>query len=100
MLGGRWGAQTALGEENPIPPPLVLWIAAVVPLAAGLIILGRMGAWGGALSWGIFKWETWSPYYYCWSRGRGALRFDRCVFAALCAIIGISAPRTRVKLGA
>jgi hypothetical protein len=40
----RWGPQTALGEENPIPPPLVLWIAAVVPLAAGLIILGRMGA--------------------------------------------------------
>jgi len=33
-LGGRWGAQIALSEGNPIPPPLVLWLAAIVPLAA------------------------------------------------------------------
>jgi hypothetical protein len=62
-LGMRWGAQTVLDEGNPIPPPLVLWIAAVVPIAAALIILGRMGARGRGLSWGIFKRESWAPCY-------------------------------------
>ena len=49
-----------MGEGNPIGPPLVLWLAVVVPLAAALIVLGRMGLWGGRLPGWIFKWGTWA----------------------------------------
>ena len=44
-----WGVRAVLGEGNLVPPPLVLWLAAVVPLVFALIVLGRMGVWGGCL---------------------------------------------------
>ena len=59
-LGGVWGARAVLGEGNPVPPQLVLWLAAVVPLAAALIVLGRMGMWGTRLPGWIFGWGTWA----------------------------------------
>ena len=59
-LGGRWSVRAVLGEGNPVPPPLVLWLAVVVPLAAALIVLGRMGVWGTRLPGWIFKWGTWA----------------------------------------
>ena len=55
-LGGVWGMRAVLGEGNPVPPPLVLWLAVVVPLAAALIVLGRMSLWGTRLPGWIFKW--------------------------------------------
>ena len=45
-LGDVWGARAVLGEGNPVPPPLVLWLAVVVTLAFALIVLGRIGVWG------------------------------------------------------
>ncbi len=59
-LGGMWGVRAVLGEGNPVPPPLVLWLAVVVPLAAALIVLGRIGLWRTRLPWWIFKWGTWA----------------------------------------
>ncbi len=58
-LGGAWGVRAVLGEGNRVPAPLVLWLAVVVPLAAALIVLGRMGVWGGRLPQSIFRWGTW-----------------------------------------
>jgi hypothetical protein len=43
-LVGTWGVRAVLGEGNPVPPPLVLWLAVLVPVVAALIVLGRMGA--------------------------------------------------------
>jgi hypothetical protein len=58
-LGGAWGVRAVLGEGNSVPPPLELWFAVVVPLAAAMIVLGGMGLWGGRLPGRIFKWGTW-----------------------------------------
>ena len=59
-LGGVWGARAVLGEGNPVPPPLVLWLAVALPLAAALIVLGRMGVWGTRLPGWTFGWGTWA----------------------------------------
>ena len=52
-LGGVWGVWAVLGEGNPVPPPPVLWLAVIVPLAFSLLVLGRMEVWGGA-SYGCY----------------------------------------------
>ena len=98
-LGGRWGAQSVLGEGNPIPPPLVLWIAVMVPLAAALIILGRIGVWGGGLPWTIFRWGTWAITvllvlvsilnFVSGSSAEMILGLLVLLFAALCAIVAV-----------
>ncbi len=101
-LGGTWGARAVLGEGNPVPPPLVLWLAVVVPLAAAMIVLGRMGVWDGRLQGWIFKWGTWVMSVVLvlvsilnfaggssWELLLGA--FALC-FALLCAIVALLEP--------
>ncbi len=109
-LGGTWGVRTVLGEGNPIPPPLVLWIAVIVPLGAALIILGRMGVWGGGLPWGIFRWGTWAITallvvvsmlnFAGGSSAEVLLGLLVLLFAGLCAIVAVSAPRSRGRRAA
>lgn len=108
-LGGRWGARTVLGEGNPIPPPLVLWIAVAVPLGAALIILGRLSMWGGGLPWWVFKWGTWAMTALlvvvsilnltAGSSAEVFLGLLVLMFAALCAIVAASGPRSRGEQG-
>ena len=101
-LGGAWGVRAVLGEGNPVPPPLVLWLAVVVPLAAAMIVLGRMGLWGGRLPGWIFKWGTWVMSVVLvlvsilnftggssWELLLGALAL---CFALLCAIVALLKP--------
>jgi hypothetical protein len=101
-LGGVWGARAVLGEGNPVPPPLVLWLAAVVPLAAALIVLGRMSMWGPRLPGWIFGWGTWAMTALLvlvsilnfvggspWELLLGAFAL---FFALLCAIVAVSKP--------
>ena len=105
-LGGVWGVRAVLGEGNPVPPPLVLWLAVVVPLAAALIVLGRMGLWRTRLPWWIFKWGTWAMSVVLvlvsilnfvggssweWYLGAFAL-----FFALLCAIVAVLEPERGV----
>jgi len=79
--------------------------AARGPLAATLIILGRIGVWGRGLPWEIFKWGTWAitaslalVAILNFIGGRlvevlvGSLVL---LFAVLCAIVAVSAPRFR-----
>ena len=49
-----------LGKGNPVPPPPVLWLAVIVPLAFSLLVLGRMEVWGGRLPGWIFRRGTWA----------------------------------------
>ena len=63
--------RAVLGEGNPVPQPLVLWLAVAVPLVAALIVLGRMGLWGGRLPQWIFKWGTWAIDYHRAGTGLG-----------------------------
>ncbi len=101
-LGGVWGVRAVLGEGNPVPPPLVLWLAVVVPLAAALIVLGRIGVWGTRLPWSIFKWGTWAMTAVLvlvsilnfvggssWELFLGAFAL---FFALLCAIVALLKP--------
>ena len=101
-LGGPWGVQAVLGEGKPVPPPLVLWLAVVVPLAAALIVLGRMGVWGTRLPAWIFRWGTWAMTVVLvlvsilnfvggssWELLLGAFAL---FFALLCAIVAVLEP--------
>ena len=101
-LGGAWGVRAVLGEGNPVPPPLVLWLAVLVPFAAALIILGRMGVWGTRLPLWIFKWGTWAITALLvlvsilnftggnsWELLLGAFAL---FFALLCAIVAVLKP--------
>ncbi len=91
-----------MGEGNPIAPPLVLWLAVVVPLAAALIVLGRMGVWGGRLPRWIFRWGTWAMTVVLvlvsilnfvggssWELFLGAFAL---FFALLCTIVAVLKP--------
>ena len=101
-LGGVWGVRAVLGEGNPAPPPPVLWLAVVVPLAFALIVLGRMGVWGRRLPGWIFKWGTWAMTALLvvvsilnfvggssWELFLGAFAL---FFALLCAIVALLKP--------
>jgi hypothetical protein len=101
-LGGMWGVRTVLGEGNPVPPPLVLWLAVAVPLAAALIVLGSMGMWGTRLPWWIFGWGMWTMTALLvmvsllnfaggssWELLLGAFAL---FFALLCAIVAVLKP--------
>lgn len=57
-LGGDWAAATAYGSRD-LPPRAAVWIVVVLLLAAIVIVLGRMGAWGGTLSNRVFRIATW-----------------------------------------
>ncbi len=102
VLGEVWGARAVLGEGNPVPPSLVLWLAVVVPLTAALIVLGRMGVWDRRLPGGIFKWGMWAMTLMLglvsilnfvggssWELLLGALAL---FFALLCAIVAVQKP--------
>jgi hypothetical protein len=101
-LGDVWGARAVLGEGNPVPPPLVLWLAVVVPLAFALIVLGRMGVWGRHLPGWIFGWGMWAMSSILvlvsalnltggnsWEALFGALAL---FLALVCAIVAVSKP--------
>ena len=101
-LGGVWGVRAVLGEGKPVPPPPVLWLAAVVPLAFALIVLGRMGMWGRRLPGWIFRWGMWTMSALLvlvstlnltgsnsWETLFGALAL---FLALLCAIVAVSKP--------
>ena len=101
-LGGTWGVRAVLGEGNPVPPPPVLWLAVVVPLAFALLVLGRMGVWGGRLPGWIFRWGMWAMSALLvlvstlnltggnsWEGLFGALAL---FLALLCAIVAVSKP--------
>ena len=101
-LGGAWGVRAVLGEGNPVPPPPVLWLAVVVPLAFALIVLGRMGMWGRRLPGWIFGWGMWATSALLvlvstlnlasgnsWEKLFGALAL---FLALLCAIVAVSKP--------
>ena len=105
-LGGTWGVRAVLGEGNPVPPPLVLWLAVVVPFAAVLIVLGRMGLWGESLPRWIFKWGAWTMTVVLvlvsalnfvggssWELLLGAFAL---FLAVLCAIVAVSEPKRGV----
>jgi len=107
--GGVWGARAVLGEGPPVPPQLVLWLAAVVPLAAALIVLGRMGMWGTRLPGKTFGWGTWAMTALLvlvsisnfvggspWELLLGAFAL---FFALLCAIVAVSKPASARSAG-
>ena len=101
-LGGVWGVRAVLGEGNPVPPTPVLWLAVALPLAAALIVLGRMGVWGTRLPGWTFGWGTWamtallvlvSIFNFVggslWELLLGAFAL---FFSLLCAIVAVSKP--------
>ncbi len=101
-FGGAWGVRAVLGEGNPVPPPLVLWLAVVVPLAAALIVLGRMGVWGRRMPGWIFRWGAWAMTVVLvlvsilnfvggssWELLLGAFAL---FFALLCTIVAVQKP--------
>lgn len=45
-LGGTWGLQTAVGEGNPLPPPIASVAVTLALIGATLVVLGRVGMWG------------------------------------------------------
>ncbi len=101
-LGGVWGVRAVLGEGNPVPPPPVLWLAVVVPLAFALIVLGRMGLWGRRLPGWIFRWGMWamstllvlvSTLNLIGGNSWGTLFCSLALFLALlCAIVAVLKP--------
>jgi len=58
-VGGRWGLQIAIGAGNPLPSPPLIGLGAAAFFAAGLTILGRVGAWGSSLPTWIFSLGPW-----------------------------------------
>ena len=58
-LGGRWGLQIAIGEGNPLPSSPLIWLGTAAFFAAGLTVLGRVGAWGASLPTWIFWLGPW-----------------------------------------
>ncbi|HBV96083.1 MAG TPA: hypothetical protein DEF36_03455 [Desulfotomaculum sp.] len=55
-LGGRWAMYIFEGVAN--PTILECWLVALALFAAMLVVLGRMGVWGGAIPQWIFRWGT------------------------------------------
>lgn len=105
-FGGTWGVRVVLGEGTPVPSPLVLWLAVVVPLAAALAVLGRMCVWGWRLPRWIFGWGTWALTVVLvlvallnfvggssWEALLGAFAL---FLALLCAIVAVSEPERGV----
>ena len=54
---GAWGGSHAV---LPMRQRVASTVAAVVLILSALVVLGRAGAWGSSLPFGIFRWGTWA----------------------------------------
>lgn len=118
VAGGRWGVAVSLPEEFAgggqafTPPPVATLGVAVALVLAVLVLLGRLGLWGGFLPAHLFSWGAWGvalafvlrsvgdfKYFGLLKKVRGTrfARWDDRLFSPLCLFLGFAA--TLVALG-
>ena len=108
--GGRWGSDVAVPERDGqvlfTPSPAATVLVAMLLCAAALVLLGRLGFWGGWLPQWLFVAGSWTLVAVFGGRVVGDLRWfgifkqttgtpfawwDTWLYVPLCALLALTA---------
>ena len=106
--GGSWGTDVTIPKQDgtPLfqPPPAATLLVAFLLFSAGLVVLGRLGLWGGRLPHWVFVAGTWTlvavflgrvvgdfRWFGIFKRMRGTAfaSWDTWLFVPLCLLLAL-----------